>query len=82
MSYSGVAMIKPLSRTKPHKDILEALQDYHVVRLEGDNDYNAKLVWCLEHCQNKFRDLRDGDQRAWYFQNDQDAVMFAMRWGA
>jgi hypothetical protein len=80
MSYSGAAMISPLRRAKPDKDILEALQDYHVVRLEGDADYNAKLVWCLEHCQNKFRDFREDERRAWYFKDEQDAMMFAMKW--
>ena len=60
--------------------ILEALKDYHVVKLESDEFYNDKLTWCLEHCQNKFRDFRGNNCRAWYFKEEQDAMMFAMKW--
>jgi hypothetical protein len=60
--------------------ILEALKDYYVVRLDEDTEYNAKLTWCLEHCQNKFRDFRETNQRAWYFKEEQDAMMFAIKW--
>ena len=42
--------------------------------------YNDMLTWCLEHCQSKFRDMQESKGRAWYFQNEQDAVMFAMKW--
>lgn len=61
--------------------LMEILKDYYVVRLdEFEDDFNQKLKWCLEHCSGKFRDIREHDQRAWYFQNEQDASMFAMRW--
>ncbi len=60
--------------------LMKILQSYHVVRLEKDDDFNEKLTWCMEHCQNKFRDIKESDVRAWYFQNEQDASMFAMRW--
>jgi hypothetical protein len=62
--------------------ILEALKDYHVVKLESDEFYNDKLTWCLEHCQNKFRDFRGNNCRAWYFKEEQDAMMFAMKWSS
>ena len=62
--------------------ILEALKDYHIVKLESDEFYNDKLTWCLEHCQNKFRDFRGNDCRAWYFKEEQDAMMFAMKWSS
>jgi len=55
------------------------LNSYHVITLK-DDDFSEKLTWCLEHCQNKFRDLSDPNGRAWYFQNEQDAAMFAMKW--
>jgi hypothetical protein len=43
--------------------------------------FPEKLTWCLENCQNKFRDLAEGNgYRAWYFENEQDATMFAMKW--
>ena len=60
--------------------LMEILKNYHVVRLSKDDDFNNKLTWCMEHCQHKFRDIRESDCRAWYFQNEQDASMFAMRW--
>ena len=43
-------------------------------------NYNKMLGWCLEHCQSKFRDIKHGDGMDWYFENDQDASMFAMKW--
>ena len=60
--------------------LMSILNSYHIVRLEGDEDFNEKLTWCMEHCQNKFRDIRESNCRAWYFQNEQDATMFAMKW--
>ena len=61
--------------------LLEILKDYHVVRIDDDDEnFNEKLTWCMEHCQNKFRDIRESNCRAWYFQNEHDASMFAMRW--
>jgi hypothetical protein len=60
--------------------LMKILESYHVVRLDSDDDFNDKLVWCMEHCQSKFRDIRESNCRAWYFQNAQDASMFAMRW--
>lgn len=73
-----------IRRQPQHIDeqIMEALKDYHVVKLESDESYNDKLTWCLEHCQNKFRDFRGNDCRAWYFKEEQDAMMFAMKWSS
>ena len=70
---------KVLGTLKDDK-ILQALKDYHVVHLESDSDYNEKLTWCLEHCQNKFRDFKENNTRAWYFKDEHDAVVFAMKW--
>jgi hypothetical protein len=55
------------------------LNSYHAIVLR-DDDFSQKLTWCLENCQDKFRDLSDPNGRAWYFQNEQDAAMFAMKW--
>lgn len=60
--------------------LLEILKEYHVVRLDDNDDFNDKLTWCMEHCHNKFRDIREPNCRAWYFQNEYDAAIFAMRW--
>ena len=59
--------------------LMDLLSSYHMIRLPDDL-FAEKLTWCLEHCQYKFRDLSDMGGRAWYFQNEQDAAMFALRW--
>ena len=61
--------------------LMSLLATYHVIVLP-DGDFAEKLTWCLEHCQNKFRDLSDSNGRAWYFQNEQDAMMFSIKWAA
>jgi len=63
-----------------HERLMQILESYHVVRLIKDDDFAEKLTWCMEHCQSKFRDIKESSCRAWYFQNEQDATMFAMRW--
>ena len=81
----AVAMMtagKKVGSPKPNDGLMAVLADYHVVRLEYDVRYNDILTWCLEHCQNKFRDLQENRGRAWYFQNEQDALMFAMKWSS
>ena len=60
--------------------LMQILQSYHVVRVANDENFAEKLTWCMEHCQSKFRDIRESNCRAWYFQNEQDATIFAMRW--
>jgi len=59
--------------------LMSLLNSYHAIVLR-DDDFSEKLTWCLENCQNKFRDLSDPNGRAWYFQSEQDATLFAMRW--
>ncbi len=61
--------------------LMKILESYHVVRIDNDDEFSEKLTWCMEHCQSKFRDIRESNCRAWYFQNEHDASMFAMRWG-
>ena len=76
----SVAHKKMGSMLMEDQKLMEILKNYHVVRLIEDDDFNIKLTWCMEHCQSKFRDIRENDCRAWYFQNEQDASMFAMKW--
>lgn len=65
----------------PTEGLMAVLKDYYVVRLpHTSTQYNNMLTWCLEHCQNKFRDIQESTGRAWYFQNEHDATMFAMKW--
>jgi hypothetical protein len=60
--------------------LMELLNSYHVVHVENDIEFSEKLTWCLEHCQDKFRDLSERNGRAWYFKSEQDALVFAMKW--
>ena len=64
---------------KVDQRLMQLLDTYHAIVLK-DEDFSEKLTWCLENCQSKFRDLSDPNGRAWYFQNEQDATMFAMKW--
>lgn len=64
---------------KVDERLMRLLDDYHVIH-SPDDMFAEKLTWCLEHCQNKFRDLSDSNGRAWYFQNEQDAALFALKW--
>ncbi len=64
---------------KVDNNLMNLLSTYHVIVLP-DDDFAEKLTWCLSNCQNKFRDLSDPNGRAWYFQSDQDATMFAIKW--
>ena len=60
--------------------LMELLESYHSVLITNDIEFSEKLTWCLENCQNKFRDLSAEEGRIWYFENEQDAMMFAMKW--
>ncbi len=79
-SFSNMAHRQVGSILLEHDRLMQILQSYHVVRLTKDDDFAEKLTWCMEHCQNKFRDIREASCRAWYFENEQDAAMFAMKW--
>lgn len=65
---------------KNHDKLMSLLSTYHKVHLNSNNDYPEKLAWCFEHCNGKFRDIKHGDGMYWYFQNEQDASMFAIKW--
>jgi hypothetical protein len=59
--------------------LMELLETYHPIITDEDN-HAEKLTWCLEHCQHKFRDIKSAEGRVWYFQNEQDATLFALKW--
>jgi hypothetical protein len=82
MTLAAMTAKKKVVFPKPAEGLMSVLRDYHVVRLiyTDDKQYNDMLTWCLEHCQNKFRDVQESKGRAWYFQNPEDAMMFAMKW--
>jgi len=60
--------------------LMELLESYHSVLITNDIEFSEKLTWCLENCQSKFRDLSAEEGRIWYFENAEDATMFAMKW--
>lgn len=60
--------------------LMELLNSYYVVHIDNDIEFSEKLTWCLEHCQDKFRDLSIRNGRSWYFKSEQDALIFAMKW--
>lgn len=64
---------------KVHDPLMQILESYTMIVLP-DQEFAEKLTWCLENCHSKFRDLSVAEGRAWYFQNDQDAMMFSMKW--
>jgi len=70
---------KAENHLKVDQRLMDLLGTYNMIMLP-DEDFAEKLTWCLENCQHKFRDLSDPNGRAWYFQNEQDATMFAMKW--
>ena len=78
-----ISTIMRAQRAEEHLKVDDRLMlllgTYYVIVLQ-DDDFAEKLTWCLENCQNKFRDLAHLAGRAWYFQNEQDATMFAMKW--
>jgi hypothetical protein len=89
MMSKAVAMIKAANETmrtwysadlSKHDRLLELLGTYYCVEVENNDEYAEKLTWCLEHCKSKFRDLKHGDGMKWYFENEQDATMFALKW--
>jgi hypothetical protein len=65
---------------KKHDDLMTLLDSYHKVHLLDNDNYPEKLTWCFQFCQGKFRDIKHGDGMYWYFQNEEDASMFALKW--
>lgn len=80
MSIAVIRARKAEYDLREEEHLMKVLESFHVIYID-DLDFSEKLTWCLKHCQNKFRDLaHSGGQRAWYFENEQDATMFAMKW--
>ena len=65
---------------KKHDRLMALLETYHKVLLHDNENYAEKLAWCLEHCQSKFRDIKNGEGMYWYFEKEEDATMFSLRW--
>lgn len=89
MSFNGAANLAPNSQAtrawysedlKKHDKLMTLLETYHKVLLIDNEHYAEKLAWCLEHCADKFRDLKSNEGMYWYFANEKDASMFALKW--
>ena len=85
MSFNYVPRIMPKpkvvdSHLTQDERLMDLLATYYPVTINNEENYSEKLTWCLEHCQNKFRDIKMAKGRVWYFQNEQDASMFALKW--
>jgi hypothetical protein len=65
---------------KKHDQLMTLLDTYHKVHLHDNDNYAEKLTWSLQHCNGKFRDIRHGDGMYWYFEKEEDATMFALKW--
>lgn len=83
MSFNGITKFdiskKSLGLSQDEK-LMNLLNSWHAIPTQEDTKFNERLVWCLEHCQGKFRDIRHFDTRVWYFQNEHDAALFALKW--
>ena len=47
---------------------------------EDDELFADHLRWCLEHCNGQFMDVRQQGARIWFFEFEQDAIMFSLKW--
>lgn len=63
-----------------HDKLIKLLETYFKVTLSTNENYAEKLTWCLENCQSKFRDMKNDDGICWYFENQNDASLFALKW--
>lgn len=72
---------KKNERLAKEEKLMALLNTWHKVSTDNEDDnFNEKLVWCLEHCQGKFRDIKEYGNVTWFFQNEQDATMFSLKW--
>jgi hypothetical protein len=65
---------------RKHDQLMNLLETFYKVHLEDNEQYPEKLAWCLKYCQSKFRDIKYGDGMYWYFQSEQDASLFSLKW--
>lgn len=63
-----------------HDKLMKLLETYSKVTLSGNDHYAEKLTWCLENCQFKFRDMKNDEGMCWYFESQNDASLFALKW--
>lgn len=65
--------------------LMKFLKSYHKVSLKekDSKEFAEMLCWCLEKCEGKFRDIPNMryNRRDWYFEYENDAILFALKWG-
>ena len=67
--------------------LMSLLVDYHKISIREYDKYetfSSQLCWCFENCKGKFRDIPNMryNQRDWYFEKENDALMFALKWSS
>lgn len=78
------------SRSEQYLDQILEDKKYHKVTVENRGEHlhlatRIQLDWCIEHCNSKFRDItidasREHQTVRWYFESEEDATHFALRW--
>lgn len=63
-----------------HDQLMSLLSTYFKVHLDSIDEYPEKLTWCFRQCKGKFRDIKHVDGMYWYFEKEEDASLFALKW--
>ena len=53
----------------------------HILVRKETASYTDCLTWCLKNTQGRFIDRIWDGHRLWYFENEKDAVLFAIQYG-
>lgn len=66
------------------KKLMNLLSNYFKVSISDNNNFSNILCWCFEKCEGKFRDIPNMryNKRDWYFEKENDALMFALKWSS
>ena len=63
-------------------ELIDTLDSWTAILVKKETaDYTPCLLWCLKHSSGRFIDRTWDNNRLWYFENDQDALMFAIQFG-
>ena len=63
-------------------ELIDLLESWTAILVKTETaTYSRCLIWCLHHSQGKFVERKRDNDRLWYFENEQDAVMFAIQFG-
>ena len=63
-------------------ELIKLLESWtHILVRRDTAAYTECLTWCLKHSQGRFIDRTWDSNRLWYFEDERDAVLFAMQFG-